>query len=58
MAQSPSMSRFAEFTLDLNRRLLLRREDPVHLSPKALDLLALLIDEQPNAVSRRELFPL
>jgi DNA-binding winged helix-turn-helix (wHTH) protein len=48
--------RFAEFTLDLDRRLLLRGETSLHLAPKTLDLLALLIQRRPNAVSKEELF--
>jgi DNA-binding winged helix-turn-helix (wHTH) protein len=49
-------SSFAGFTLDLDRRLLLRGEEPVHLAPKALELLALLIRSRPNAVSKQEIF--
>jgi DNA-binding winged helix-turn-helix (wHTH) protein len=48
--------RFAEFALDLDRRLLLRRDTPLHLSPKAFDLLALLIRRRPAAVSKEDLF--
>src|SRR5262245_44028547 len=48
--------RFGEFTLDLDRRLLLQGAEAVHLAPKALDLLALLIRLRPNAVSKKEIF--
>ena len=44
---------FEEFTLDLDRRLLLEGDSLVHLYPKALDLLALLIRHRPKALSRR-----
>lgn len=48
--------RFAEFTLDLDRRLLLHDDGTLHLSPKAFDLLALLIRQRPNVVSKEDLF--
>ena len=47
---------FEEFTLDLDRRLLLEGDSLVHLSPKALDLLALLIRHRPKALSKEEIF--
>lgn len=47
--------RFAEVTFDPEARLLLRGPDPVHLAPKAFDLLALLVKERPRALSREEL---
>jgi len=47
--------RFAAFTLDLDRRLLLRGQQIVHLEPKALDLLALLVRRRPDAVSKEEI---
>ena len=45
--------RFGEFELDLGRRLLLRGAAPVHLSPKALRLLEILISNRPNALSKQ-----
>jgi DNA-binding winged helix-turn-helix (wHTH) protein len=48
--------RFGEVTFDPDARLLLRGPDPVHLAPKAFDLLALLLNERPRALSREELF--
>ena len=47
--------RFGEVTFDPDARLLLRGPDPVHLTPKAFDLLALLVRERPRALSREEL---
>jgi DNA-binding winged helix-turn-helix (wHTH) protein len=48
---------FGPFTLDLEMRLLLREADrePVHLSPKAYDLLCVLIETRPRAVGKSEL---
>lgn len=47
--------RFGEVTFDPEARLLLRGPDPVHLAPKAFDLLTLLVRERPRALSREEL---
>ena len=47
--------RFGEYTLDWNRRQLFHEECPVHLQPKALELLKLLIDHRPRALSKAEL---
>jgi serine/threonine-protein kinase len=46
---------FGEFVLDESRRQLLRRADPVHLSPKAFQLLSILVEERPRAVSKADL---
>jgi DNA-binding winged helix-turn-helix (wHTH) protein len=51
---SPSY-RFGDFTLDCRRRQLLRHGEPVHLSPKAYELLQVLVDAAPGAVSKAEL---
>jgi DNA-binding winged helix-turn-helix (wHTH) protein len=48
--------RFDDFTFDCASRLLLRREVPQHLSPKALQLLQLLLQSRPRALSREELY--
>ena len=48
-------TRFGPFVLDAGRRQLLRREHAVHLTPKAFDLLVLLVTEAPRVVSKREL---
>jgi DNA-binding winged helix-turn-helix (wHTH) protein len=46
---------FGEFVLDSERRLLERRGEPVHLSPKAFGVLELLMAERPRAVSKQVL---
>jgi DNA-binding winged helix-turn-helix (wHTH) protein len=47
--------RFGLFTLDPDRRLLRRNEVDVHLTPKAFDLLVLLIQEAPRVLRKAEL---
>jgi DNA-binding winged helix-turn-helix (wHTH) protein len=47
--------RFGLFTLDTDRRLLQRHDADVHLTPKAFDLLALLIQEAPRVLRKEEL---
>jgi DNA-binding winged helix-turn-helix (wHTH) protein len=47
--------RFGDVTFDGGRRLLIRGPDIVHLSPKAFQLLELLISRRPNAVSKVEI---
>jgi DNA-binding winged helix-turn-helix (wHTH) protein len=47
--------RFSDVTFDSGRRLLIRGPDAVHLSPKAFQLLELLISKRPNAVSKAEI---
>jgi DNA-binding winged helix-turn-helix (wHTH) protein len=49
------MVRFGRFVLDGERRQLFRGRDEVHLTPKAFDLLALLIAEAPRVVRKNEL---
>ena len=46
------MLRFEEFALDPATRELLRGGEPVHLTPKAFDLLCLLLDHRPKAVPK------
>ena len=46
---------FGDFTLDESRRLVLRGVEPLHLSPKAFQLLSILIQESPKAVSKNDL---
>ena len=46
---------FGDFTLDESRRLVLRGAEPLHLSPKAFQLLSILIQESPKAVSKNDL---
>lgn len=47
--------RFGRFVLDGDSRELLRGRDPVPLSPKAFDLLALLVSQRPKAMSKGDL---
>jgi DNA-binding winged helix-turn-helix (wHTH) protein len=44
--------KFDKFVLDTSARRLLSGDREVHLSPKAFDLLQLLISRRPNAVSK------
>ncbi|MGH9315460.1 MAG: FHA domain-containing protein [Vicinamibacterales bacterium] len=46
---------FGDFELDPGRRLLLRHGSATPLSPKAFQLLELLLDRRPEAVSKTEL---
>lgn len=46
---------FGEFVLDLNTRELARAGIPVSLSPKAFQLLGILVENHPKALSRIEL---
>ena len=46
---------FGDFTLDESQRQLFRGAEPVHLSPKAFQLLSILIHHHPRAVSKQEL---
>ncbi|HEV8253205.1 MAG TPA: FHA domain-containing protein [Vicinamibacteria bacterium] len=48
-------ARFGEFVLDRKRRQLFRGSEPVHLTPKAFQLLTLLLDKRPEAVAKDEL---
>ena len=44
--------RFGEFVLDSEARELLRAEERIHLSPKAYELLALLVEKRPKAFAK------
>lgn len=46
---------FGRFTLDRDRRQLLQGSEARHLSPKGFELLSLLIDSRPRALSKAEL---
>ena len=46
---------FGEYALDDARRELLLRGAPVHLTPKAYELLRLLLERRPAAVSKAEI---
>ena len=47
--------RFSPYALDLESRQLLRGNDVVHLSPKAFDLLSILLSNRPKALSKSDL---
>jgi len=47
---------FGGHRLDLASRQLFRGETEVHLSPKAFDLLKLLVEKRPQALSKAELY--
>lgn len=47
--------RFGAYVLDLESRLLLRGDSAVHLSPKAFDLLSILVSQRPKALSKNDL---
>ena len=49
---------FADITLDSDSRQLVRGGTPVHLSPKAFDVLCHLVERRPKAVTKTELFEL
>jgi DNA-binding winged helix-turn-helix (wHTH) protein len=46
---------FGDCLLDLDRRQLARAGEEVHLTPKALELLGLLVAERPRAVAKTEI---
>ncbi len=48
--------RFGEFTFDCGSRLLFQRGEERHLSPKAHQLLRMLLLARPRAVSREDLY--
>lgn len=48
-------ARFGPFTIDAARRQLARGSADIHLTPKAFDLLLLLVREAPRVVSKGEL---
>ena len=47
---------FGDFVFDSARHRLTHRGKVIHLTPKAFRLLAILIEQSPNAISRRELY--
>ena len=48
--------RFQGFTLDTDRHELRRGTGPVHLTPKAFQLLQILVEGRPKAVAQQELY--
>jgi DNA-binding winged helix-turn-helix (wHTH) protein len=57
--QSPAVTStaiaFGEFIFDPASRLLVKRKSPIHLTPKAMELLALLAERRPKPVSKEEI---
>ena len=49
---------FGDITLDSASRQLVRDGTPIHVSPKAFDLLCHLVEQRPNALSKNQLFEL
>ncbi len=47
--------RFGQCVLDDGARQLLRGEEPVHVSPKAYELLRILVESRPRAISKNDL---
>lgn len=47
---------FAEFVVDFDERRLLSEGQEIRLTPKAFDLLRLLIENRPKALSKQEIF--
>jgi len=52
---SPGLTKFGAFELDTGQRLLRRDGAEIHLTPKAFDLLVLLIEHAPLVVSKEAL---
>jgi len=48
-------STFEGFTLDTDRRQLLKGEEEIHLSPKAFRLLQMLIESRPKAIAKNDI---
>ena len=53
--REPAVLRFSSCAIDVSRREVRRHDAAVHLTPKAFDLLVLLIDEAPRVVPKPEL---
>src|SRR5688500_14386017 len=51
-------ARFAEFVVDTDTREVLRRGVPLHLSPKAFELLVKLIESSPRALEKARILEL
>jgi len=49
------VTRFGDFRLDPGRRQLFRGEEPIHLTPKAFELLGALLEARPEAVAKADL---
>jgi DNA-binding winged helix-turn-helix (wHTH) protein len=49
---------FADVIVDTGARLVRRGDQPAHLSPKAFDLLQILLEQRPRAMRKEELYDL
>ena len=47
---------FGDFVIDFDERRLLSAQQEIRLTPKAFDLLRLLIETRPKALSKQEIF--
>ena len=47
---------FGNFVIDFGERRMLSGDREIHLTPKAFDLLRLLIENRPKALSKQEIF--
>ena len=57
MERGRNIFRFGAFTFDGDTRQLLNLGNEVHLSPKAFELLQILLTARPKALSKNELRP-
>jgi DNA-binding winged helix-turn-helix (wHTH) protein len=48
--------RFRDFAIDFDRFEVSDRSGPLHLTPKALELLRILVENRPKVISRSELY--
>lgn len=48
--------RFGEFTLDTDTRQVLAADGELHVSPKAYELLTILVESRPRALSKQDLY--
>ena len=47
---------FGEFSFDTDRRELARNGEPVHLTTKAVQLLAILLEQRPKVLSKKRIY--
>lgn len=55
-SESAARFRFGEFTFDSGSHLLLRNDEPQRLSPKAQQLLIMLLQHRPRVVTREQIY--
>jgi DNA-binding winged helix-turn-helix (wHTH) protein len=55
MGSPRNIVRFGEFAFDADTRQLLKGDNEIHLSPKAFELLLILVNNRPRAVSKADL---